>query len=205
MIKIAYNKRIDAVIISNAEKQFQSLGIKTESREQKDGISNSIWWALPPLIGFWIAKPFLDGFLSKLGKDSAGQFKKILREIYSKLRNSPIRAYDRSDFEKIESGASPMSVGHALPVIGIGLQIEDAVKRRWGIRCIFPAELSEYQIQKAIEQMQSYLPSVVELERKYLADLKENQIVLGSRSYIYDLQRGWISADKTPLQQNDKE
>jgi hypothetical protein len=62
MIKIAYNKRIDAAIISNAEKQFQSLGIKTESREQKDEISNSIWWALPPLIGIWIAKPFLDGF-----------------------------------------------------------------------------------------------------------------------------------------------
>jgi hypothetical protein len=52
MIKIAYNKRIDVAIISDAEKQFQSLGIKTESREQKEGIYNSFWWALPPLIGF---------------------------------------------------------------------------------------------------------------------------------------------------------
>jgi hypothetical protein len=94
-----------------------------------------------------------------------------------------------------------MSVGHAFPVIGIGLQIEDVVKRRWGIRCILPAELSEDQLQKAIEQMQNYLPSIVELERKYLADLKENQIVLGSRSYIYDLQEGWISADEMLLRQ----
>jgi hypothetical protein len=131
MVKIAYNKRIDAAIISNAEKQFELLGIKTESREQEDEVSNSVWWALTPLIGIWIAKPFLDGFLSELGKDSAGLFKKILREAYLKLRNSPIRAYDRSDLEKMDNGANPMSVGHALPVIGIGLQIEDAVKCRW--------------------------------------------------------------------------
>jgi hypothetical protein len=52
--------------------------------------------------------------------------------------------------------------------------------------------------------MQSYLPSVVELERKHLADLKENQIILGSRSYIYDLQEGWISADKMLLRQKIK-
>ena len=204
MIKIAYNKRIDSAIILDAEKQFQLLGIKTESREQKDGVSNAIWWALPPIIGFWIAKPFLDGFLNELGKDSAGQFKKILREIYSKLRNSPIRAYNQGDLEKIDSGANPMSFAHPLPVIGISLQIEEVVKRRWGIRCILPAELSEDQVQKAIEQMQSYLPSIVELERKYLADLKENQIVLGSRSYVYDLQQGWVSEDKILLRQKTK-
>jgi hypothetical protein len=202
MIKIAYNKRIDAAIISDAEKQFQLLGIKTESREQKDGVSNAIWWALPPLIAIWIAKPFLDGFLNELGKDSAGRFKKILRELYSKLHNSPIRACNRGDLEKISNGANPMLVGHALPVLGISLQIEDIVKRRWGIRCILPAELSENEIQKAIEQMQNYLPSIVELERQYLADLKENQIILGSRSYIYDLQQGWISEDKILRQEH---
>jgi len=196
VIKIAYNKRIDAAIISDAERQFQLLGIKTESREQKDGVYDAYWWALPPLITFWVAKPFLNGFLNELGKDSAGQFKKILREIYLRLRNSPVRAYDRGDLEKINNGANPMTVGHALPVLCIILQIEDVVKRRWGIRCILPAELPENEIQKAIEQMRSYLPNIVELERQYLADLKENQIVLGSRSYIYDLQEGWISEDK---------
>jgi hypothetical protein len=155
------------------------------------GIASAYWNLDCKAISRWV--------LSELGKDSAGQFKKILREAYSKLRNSPIRAYDHSDFEKMQSGANPMSVGHALPVIGIGLQIEDVVKRRWGMRCILPAELSEEQIQKALEQMQSYLPSIVELERKYLADLKENQIVPGSRSYIYELQQGWISANEMLL------
>lgn len=204
MIKISYNKRIDPATISEMEKQFQLLGIKTESRKQKDGVYNAIWWALPPLVALWIAKPFIDGFLGELGKDSAGQFKKILREVYSKLRNSPLRAYDRSDLEKIDGGANPMTVGHPLPALGISLQIEDIVKRRWGIRCILPAELPENEIQKAIEQMQSYLPSVVELERRYLADLKENQIILGSRSYVYDLQQGWIPEDKMLLRQKHK-
>jgi hypothetical protein len=199
MIKIAYNKRIDAAVISDVEQYFQSLGTNAESREQKDGISNAIWWALPPLVAIWIGKSFVDGFLKELGKDSAGQFKKVLHAVYSKLCNAPVRAYNRDDLEKINNGADSSSVGNALPSLCISLQIEETVKRRWAMRCILPAGLSEDQITKAIEEMQSNLPNIVELERQRLADLKENQILLGSHSYIYDLQQGWVSVDKMPF------
>lgn len=196
MIKIAYNKRIDAAVISDIEKYFHSLGVKTESREQQDGISNAFWWALPPLVAIWIGKSFLDGFLKELGKDSAGQFKKVLHAVYSKLRNAPVKAYDRDDIEKIKNGADPTLVGNALPTLCISMQLETLVKQRWSIRCILPANLSETQIQKAIEEMQNNLPSIVEYEHQFLDGLKENQILLGSRSYVYDLQQGWLSEEK---------
>jgi len=199
MIKIAYNKRIDAAVIRDVEQYFQSLGTNTESREQKDGISNAIWWALPPLVAIWIGKSFVDGFLKELGKDSAGQFKKVLHAVYSKICNAPVRAYNRDDLEKINNGADSSSVGNALPPLCISLQIEETVKRRWAMRCILPAELSEDQITKAIEEIQSNLPNIVELERQRLASLKENQILLGSHSYVYDLQQGWVSEDKIPF------
>jgi hypothetical protein len=199
MIKIAYNKRVDVAAVRDVEQYFHSFGVETESKEQKDGISNAFWWALPPLVAIWIGKSFLDGFLKELGKDSAGHFKKALNAVYSKLRNAPVRSYNREELEKINSGANPTSVGNALTVLCISLQIEETVKRRWAMRCVLPAGLSEDQITKAIEQMQSYLPEIVETERQRLVSLKENQILLGSQSYVYDLQQGWVSMDKIPL------
>ncbi len=202
IIKIAYNKRIDTSIVRDVEQYFQSFGAKIESREQKDEISNAFWWALPPLIAIWVGKSFLDGFLKELGKDSAGLFKKAIQVAYSKLRNAPVRSYNREDFEKIKNGAEPTSVGNALPVLCVSLQIGETVKRRWAMRCILPAGLSEDQVTKAIEQMQSYLPEIVESERQRLVSLKENQILLGSHSYVYDLQQGWVSEDKIPSPHN---
>ena len=199
MIKIGYNKNIDTSAVRDVEQYFQEIGTKTEAREQEGGISNSMWWLLPPLLGVWIAKPFIDGFLGELGKDAAEHFKNALYTAYTKLRNSPVRAYNRDDLEKIKDGADPASVGHSCPSISIGFQIEQITKLRWGTRFILPAELSDTEIKKALSELKNTLPKIIDLERKRWLGLSENQIVLGSKTYLYDLEQGWITEDKMLL------
>jgi len=62
-----------------------------------------------------------------------------------------------------------------------------------------PAELSDTEIEKALSELKNTLPKIIDLERKRWLGLSENQIVLGSKTYLYDLEQGWITEDKMLL------
>jgi hypothetical protein len=81
-------------------------------------------------------------------------FKHILKTTYAKLRKTPIRSYTADDLRKIQLGTDPRSVGTAGPAFSIVLQIDDKIRRRWGIKFLFPDGLSDTQVATAVHKLQ---------------------------------------------------
>lgn len=97
-IGLSYQNDIPQEFIDQFVSNISQQGLKVESRSREVGVYAAFEWAIPTLVIAYIAKPFLEGFLTEAGKDSYLTLKAGLLGLFDQLfgKNTGERAKVRS-------------------------------------------------------------------------------------------------------------
>src|SRR5436190_8304834 len=125
MITLKYAETVDESVASDLEAELAQLDtdVHSEQVHLAGGKYNVIHWAFPALATISITAPFVEGFIKKVGEGAGEVFNRLISKAYARLRGDKQRVQTRSDLDKMERGADPRTLGHALPRIRITFEI----------------------------------------------------------------------------------
>jgi len=130
-------------------------------------------WLIPASLIVLLAKPLLDGFLQELGAEGARTLKSALKKVFQKTREQNPRLLSTGDLELLanpEAKIDSSKLGRPTPVVALEFRFEAEGYSRF----VFPYELDELDLERALNSLPDALTKVAEIIQRRL-ELKRPQ------------------------------